>query len=265
MVFAPVGIRCPDHAGGAAGPRQSRPGVHTPRFLSNLGGAFVTRALVIINIAVYFLNLAEGASLNRNAGYLFENGALVGCLPGGGECIVGVGAGDWWRVGTAMFLHGGLVHIALNMIMLYLVGTPMEMAIGHLRFLLIYLVSGLCGSAAVLMLDPQAVTVGASGAIFGILGAALVYERQRTFVLGGSAMSIIVINLIFTFVGGLTANISIGGHVGGLIGGAACGLALSRLGRVHAAYGRPGVLGFAGVAAVALAAVLASYFTVQSY
>ena len=164
---------------------------------------------------------------------------------------------------TAMFLHAGLIHLGFNMLFLYWVGTPLELAIGHLRFLLIYFVSGLCGSAGALLLtDPKVITVGASGAIFGILGAALVYERQRVLVLGGSAMSIIAINLVLTFVVG---GISIGGHIGGLIGGALCALAFTRAGKVHAAYGRPGVVGFAGVAAVALGAVLVSYYAVQSY
>jgi membrane associated rhomboid family serine protease len=261
MVFAPVGIRCPDHAG------QARAGVRAPQrarlALAGAGGAIVTRALVILNIAVFFLNLAEGASLGQNRGGLFEDGALVGRASFDGIHLVGVAEGDWYRMITAMFLHGSIVHLGLNMLMLYWIGTPMEQAVGHVRFLLIYFVSGLCGSAGALALtDQNAVTVGASGAIFGILGAALVYERQRTFVLGGSALSIIVINLVLTFA---VPNISVGGHVGGLIGGAACGLALSRMGRVHAAYGRPGLLGFAGVAVVALAAVLVSYFTVQTY
>ena len=261
MVFAPVGIRCPDHAG------QVRAGVRPPGrarlALSGAEGAIVTRALVIINVGVFFLNLAQGASLGQNGGSLFQDGALVGRATFDGVHLVGVAEGEWYRMITAMFLHGSIVHLGFNMFMLYWIGTPMERAVGHLRFLLIYFVSGLCGSAGALALtDQNALTVGASGAIFGILGAALVYERQRTFVLGGSALSIIVINLVLSFV---VPNISIGGHVGGLIGGAACGLALSRMGRVHAAYGRPGVLGFAGVAVVALAAVLVSYFTVQSY
>jgi membrane associated rhomboid family serine protease len=261
MVFAPVGIRCPDHAGQArtvaGGPGRAR------LALSGAEGAIVTRALVIINVGVFFLNLAQGASLGQNGGSLFQDGALVGRATFDGVHLVGVGEGQWYRMITAMFLHGSIVHLGFNMFMLYWIGTPVERAVGHLRFLLIYFVSGLCGSAGALALtDQNALTVGASGAIFGILGAALVYERQRTFVLGGSALSIIIINLVLSFV---VPNISIGGHVGGLIGGAACGLALSRMGRVHAAYGRPGVLGFAGVAVVALAAVLVSYFTVQSY
>jgi membrane associated rhomboid family serine protease len=262
MVFAPVGIRCPDHAGGPAAGRKPS-AARTGRRLTFAGdAAIVTRALVIANVFVWLVNLLQGASLTTNAGTWFEKGALVGCLPTNDVCVVGVGAGDWWRPFTAMFLHASLIHIGLNMLFLYWIGTPMERAVGHLRFLLIYLVSGLCGSAAVLVLDPNSVTVGASGAIFGILGAALVYERQRTFVLGGSALSIIVINLVLSFT---ISGISIGGHVGGLIGGVLCGLALSRMGRVHAAYGRPGALGFAGVAVVALAAVVVSYFTVQSY
>ena len=263
MVFAPVGIRCPDHAGQQARPRQSRAPVHVPGFLTSLGAAYVTRALVILNAGVFFVNLAQGASLGNNGGALFIDGALIGRGQLVSGEMIGVAEGEWYRMITAMFLHGSLVHLVVNMVMLYWIGSPVEQAVGHLRFLLIYFVSGLCGSAGALMLtDPNAITVGASGAIFGILGAALVYERQRTFVLGGSALSIIVINLVLTFA---IPNISIGGHIGGLIGGAGCGLALSRMGRVHAAYGRPGLLGFAGVAVVALAAVVASYFTVQNY
>ena len=261
MVFAPVGIRCPDHAGAPARAGKPSP-VRAGRRMFGGGEAIVTRALVIINVFVWFVNLLQGASLSTNAGTWFENGALVGCLPTNDVCVLGVGAGDWWRPFTAMFLHASLIHIGFNMVFLYWIGTPVERAVGHVRFLLIYLVSGLCGSAAVLLLDSNAVTVGASGAIFGILGAALVYERQRTFVLGGSAMGIILINLVLSFT---VPGISIGGHVGGLIGGALCALAFTRLGKVHAAYGQPGVVGFAGVAAVALAAVLVSYYAVQSY
>jgi membrane associated rhomboid family serine protease len=263
MVFMPVGIRCPDHAGKTASTRKPSPVQAGRRFFAS-GGAYVTRILVIINVGVFFLNLMEGASLSSNGGSLFIDGALVGKAydPAAGHEI-GVGAGEWYRMVTAMFLHAGLLHLGLNMLMLYWVGSPVEQAIGHLRFLLIYFVSGLCGSAGALLLtDQNALTVGASGAIFGILGAALVYERQRTFVLGGSAMGIIVINLILTFT---VSSISIGGHIGGLIGGALCALAFTRLGKVHAAYGKPGMVGFLGVAAVALGAVLVSYYAVQGY
>src|SRR5947208_2630182 len=95
-------------------------------------------------------------------------------------------------------------------------------------------------------------TGGASGALFGILGAALVLERQRTYVLGGSALGLIVINLVFSFT---FSGISIGGHIGGLIGGAACMLVLSRFGRGHGAYGRVGAAGVLGVLEVGVISV----------
>ena len=262
MVFAPVGIRCPDHASTDA--RRARPAPRQAgRQLLASGDAIVTRALVIINVGVFFLCLMEGGTLNDTAqGRFFVDGALIGHgFLTNGQAI-GVAEGEWYRVFTSMFLHASLIHVGLNMLMLYWIGTPMERAVGHLRFLLIYLVSGLCASAAVLVFAGDVPTVGASGAIFGILGAALVYERQHTMVLGGAAFSIIAINVLFSFVG---PNISIAGHLGGLAGGALCALALTQLGRVHASYGRPGLLGFAGVAAVALGAVMVSYMAVQSY
>ena len=105
-------------------------------------------------------------------------------------------------------------------------------------------------------------TVGASGALFGILGAAFVFERQRNYVLGGGALTIIVLNLAFTFA---IPGISIGGHLGGLVGGALSALALSRLGRAHAAYGTPGLTGIAGVLAVGVASVAISLWAVAGY
>ena len=146
------------------------------------------------------------------------------------------------------------------MLVLWFIGAPVEQAIGRGRFLAIYIVSGLAGSAGALIFSPNVVTVGASGAIFGILGAALVLEGQQNYVLGGQALGLIAVNLIFTFA---IPNISIGGHVGGLIGGALSMLAFSRFGRTHAIYGRPGLLGIAGVVAVGVASVLVAYFRVQ--
>jgi membrane associated rhomboid family serine protease len=149
------------------------------------------------------------------------------------------------------------------MLVLWIVGAPVERAIGRGRFLALYIVSGLAGSAGALLFSPNAVTVGASGAIFGILGAALVLEAQGSLVLGGQAFGLIAFNLVLTFVLGSTANISIGGHLGGLAGGALGMLALSRLGRTHAIYGRPGLLGAAGLIAVGLASILVAYARVQ--
>jgi membrane associated rhomboid family serine protease len=262
MVFAPVGIRCPDHAGGPQGGQRVAQQVRRPAFL---GTSFlVTKALIAANVLVYMVNLAQGASLTGNSGELFLDWALIGearVFPTGET--IGVADGEYWRLITSAFLHGSILHLGLNMLMLYWIGAPIEEAIGRARFLILYLVSGLAGAAgALLFTDANAITVGASGAIFGLLGAAVVFERQGTHVLGGSALSIIILNLVLTFA---VPNISIGGHVGGLVGGALGGLALSRFGRAHAVYGRPGLMGFAALIAVGLASVLLAYWRVNNY
>jgi membrane associated rhomboid family serine protease len=259
--FAAVGIRCPEHSGVPQGVARVTQGVRRASFEGT--GALVTKALIAINVAVFVANLAQGASLGRNGGELFNDGSLIGRGSFDGVTLSGVAEGQWWRLITAAFLHGSIVHLGLNMLMLWWIGGPMEQAIGRGRYLLLYLVSGLAGSAGALLLtQPTQQTVGASGAIFGLLGAALVFERQRNYVLGGSALSIIVLNLVLSFA---VPGISIGGHVGGLAGGALCALALSRGGRVHAIYGRPGLLGIAGVVAVGVLSIALAYIRVESY
>src|SRR6266576_2774991 len=171
--------------------------------------------------------------------------------------------GDWWRLMTAAFLHYGPFHLLLNMLGLYWFGSLLERRIGSGRFLLLYLVSGLAGSAGALVVSPNSATVGASGAIFGILGAGLVLEQQRDYVFGGSALGVIVANLVLTFA--WSGNISVGGHIGGLIGGAAATLALSRFGRGHAAYGRAGLLGIAGIVAVGIVSIAVAYWKAKGY
>jgi len=261
MVFAPVGIRCPDHAGQPQGAQRVASEV---RRAGGVGtGSLVTKGLIAANVLVFLLNLAQGASLSDNGGELFVDWALIGRGQLIDGTLIGVAEGEWWRLITSAFLHGSILHLGFNMLMLYWIGAPIEEAIGRARFLILYLVSGLAGAAGALLLtDPQDITVGASGAIFGMLGAALVFERQRTFVLGGSALSIIVLNLVLTFA---VPNISIGGHLGGLVGGALGGLALSRFGRAHVVYGRPGLMGFAGLVAVGIASVLLAYWRVENY
>jgi len=251
MTPAPVGQRCPDHSGKPQGVARVSRSFQLPGFAGTTG--LVTRILIGINVAVYLLELAEGGSVNGVGSTIFDKGALFGPL---------VAQGDWWRLITAAFLHYGPIHLAFNMFFLYWIGTPVEAYLGRGRFLLVYLVSGLAGSAGALVLSPNAVTVGASGAIFGILGAALVLERQGSYVLGGSAMGLIVINLALSFA---LSGISIGGHIGGLIGGAACMLVLSRFGRGHGAYGRIGAIGIAGVLAVAALSVAIAYWKVRGY
>jgi membrane associated rhomboid family serine protease len=251
MTFAPVGIRCPEHSGRPQGPQRVAQGLR--RTSVEGAGAVVTKVLVALNVAIYLVELGLGGQINGTGNRIFEEGALFG---------PSVANGDWWRLFTAMFLHYGPLHLGFNMLALWWFGAAVEQVLGRGRYLLLYLVSGLAGSAGALFFSPEDVTVGASGAIFGILGAALVLERQRTYVLGGGAVGIIVLNLVFTFA---IPGISIGGHLGGLAGGALSTLALSRFGRGHAVYGRPGLVGVVGVLAIGVASVLVAYWRVQIY
>src|SRR5205823_10855233 len=135
-----------------------------------------------------------------------------------------------WRLITAAFLHYGPIHLGMNMLALWWLGAPVEMVLGRARFLALYLVSGLAGSAGALIASPHAVTVGASGAIFGLLGAGLILEWMATGSIAGQYLTLIAINLVFTFA---VPNISIGGHIGGLIAGALGVFVLARFGRGH--------------------------------
>ena len=251
MTMTPVGPRCPDHAYvRAAGSVGQRVRMSMPR---TQGAPLVTYALIATNVLVYLVTVAQGAGINAPGGKVFTDGILFGPL---------VAQGDWWRLFTAAFLHASLIHLGLNMLALYWLGSVVEMFLGPVRYLALYVVAGLAGSAGALIVDPTQPTVGASGAIFGILGALLIIEYQQTGHLAGQAMSLIVINLIFSFA---IPNISYGGHIGGLIGGIAAALALSRFGRGHLAYGRPGVVGVVGLLAVGAASVLISYWKVRGY
>lgn len=260
MVFAPVGIRCPDHSGQPQG--AAKVVRRAQRVAGASQGGIVTRALVAIMVGIYAAQLAGGSSINANTGWIFEKGVLIAAAIDSNGNVVGVAHGDWWRLLTAAFLHYGPIHLGMNMLALWWFGQPLEAALGRGRFIGLFLVSGLAGSAGALLFKPLAPTVGASGAIFGILGAAIVLERQRTYVFGGSAMTMLVLNLAFTFA---ASNISIGGHLGGLAGGVLAMLALSRLGRGHAVYGNPGLLGYASLAAIGVASVLVAYFKVRGY
>ena len=252
MVFTPVGIKCAEHAGIPQG--AAKVVKRARRFGVEGSGALLTKILIGVNVVVFLWQVGSGGTLTAPYGRPYVDGALNGFA---------VADGQWWRIATSMFLHGSIIHLGLNMLFLWWIGAPVEEALGRARYALLYVVSGLAGSAgALLMTDPAAVTVGASGALFGILGAAFVFERQRNYVLGGGALTIIVLNLAFTFA---IPGISIGGHIGGLIGGALAALALSRLGRAHATYGRPGVAGVAGVVAVGIASIALAYWSVAEY
>jgi membrane associated rhomboid family serine protease len=253
MVFSAVGIKCPECAGTPKGPKRAATRV---RSVAGHGTGFLaTKALIGINVAVYIIEFAQsGGHLGSAQDDLYQRGALAGHF---------VAEGEWWRLVTSAFLHGNVLHIGLNMLMLWWFGSLLEGLLGRGRFLAIYFVSILGGAAGALLLTgPFEGTIGASGAVFGILGAGVVLERNQIDVFGGAALLVALVNLSLSF---LIASVSIGGHVGGLIAGALAVIALSRFGRGHAVYGRIDALAVAGVAAVAVASIGLAYLRVRGY
>ena len=256
--FAPVGIRCPDHASVRRGPatKLKPPTVRrAPGLALATGNAPVTKVLIGLNVAVYLLTVVQGAGLNSPGGSLFTKWILF---------APAVAHGDWWRLGTAMFLHASIIHIGFNMLALYFIGTPVEQYLGGARYLGLYLVSGLAGSAgALLVQSPNVPTLGASGAIFGILGAMLIIEWQVTGRLAGQAMTWIVINLVISF---SIPGISWGGHIGGLIGGILITLGYAHWSnRGRAQYGQLGLGGILVLLAVAVGSFALAYLRVHGH
>jgi membrane associated rhomboid family serine protease len=252
MTFAPVGIKCPDHAGvGQARARQAPQQTvrSAQRTIAGLD-APATVALVAINLIVYVVTVAQGGGIGQPGGKLYNDGALVGAA-------ISLD-GDWYRLVSAMFLHASLLHLAFNMLALWWLGSVVEQALGTWRYLLVYFVSGLAGSAGALVFtNPLVPTVGASGAIFGIMGALLVLEYRATGTLAGPALGLIAVNLALTFA---IPGISKGGHIGGLVGGILATFAL-----VHFRYAPPRALGPALVGLIAVASVVVAYVRVESY
>jgi membrane associated rhomboid family serine protease len=244
MTHAAVGIRCPECAGKRTAAQ--RAGFTLPR------APILTYALIAANIALFVLTNKVGASSGIGFG-----GATLNSL--GNRLVLfgpAVASGQDYRLVSAAFIHYGILHIAVNMYALYLLGGVFERYAGHVRFAAVYFTAALTGSFGALILSPNAATAGASGAIFGVMGALFVLERQRGMALLQSPIGgLILINLIITF--GIPG-ISVGGHIGGLIGGALAGFALSGYGRGHMAYGRLGVLSVIGIAAIAIVSVAGS-------
>ena len=253
--MTPVGPRCPDHA------TQGKPRLRAPararatRRVTSLSSEqpFVTWGLIGLNVLVYLITVAQGNGINNPGGSLFAKWVLFGPA---------VADGDWWRLITAAFLHANLFHIGLNMLALVWLGAPVERYLGHFQYLALYIVSGLAGSAGALITTPTGITVGASGAIFGILGALLIIEYQATGNIAGQAFTLIAINLLFSFT---MSGISVGGHIGGLIGGIGAALALTRFGRTTLVHGRPGLVGVAALVGVGALSIAVSYWKVRGY
>lgn len=219
MTPTPVGMRCPECSS-----QRTRVVRNPTGQASGLSGHFAaypaTVVLIAINVVVYLIEVAKGSGgLTHGIGIedAYEMGALWG--PAVHELH------QWWRVVTSGFVHFSIIHIGLNMLMLFLIGRLLEPAIGWLRFSVLYFVSLVAGSFVALWFAPDTVSGGASGAIFGVLGATFVIARGRQLEQVASQIGFLIIfNLVFTFA---DPEISIGAHVGGLVSGVLCGLLIA--------------------------------------
>jgi membrane associated rhomboid family serine protease len=204
-----------------------------------------TFVLIGLNVITYLIEIATGSGgLGEQSGKIVVDFGLFG---------PSVAEGEWYRLATSAFLHANLLHIGFNMLLLFFLGRLLEPALGTPRFVLLYFASLLAGSLGVLILDPNALTYGASGAVFGLAGATFVIARGRGMdAIANEIGFLIVFNLIFSFA---VPHISIGAHLGGLVGGVLCALAIVA--------GERGMLGrerrlaeFAVMAAVAIVSVV---------
>jgi membrane associated rhomboid family serine protease len=207
-----VGSHCVECA------KAAKPDVRTrARFWSAGQPALVTILLITINVAVFVYAVvrdpaAFGASLTETHVDL----ALYGPA---------VEQGDWYRLITSGFLHYGIIHLGFNMYLLYVLGQMLEPAIGRVRFLLVYLAGLLGGSAGALVVSPNSVSAGASGAVFGLLGLAFVgYYLNGVNPLTTGVGTLLLLNLGLTFL--WSGRISVGGHVGGALAGSLCAFAV---------------------------------------
>ena len=229
MTSTPVGMRCPDCS-------KQRTPVKTMRSMAV--DPTVAYVLIAVNVLMYF---GQTASADNQ---VYRDFVLYGPL---------VADGEWWRLLTAGFLHGGLFHLLLNMYALFFLGRMLEPALGHVRFAGLNFASQLAGSFGAVLLSPETPVVGASTAIFGLFGAAIVMARNRGIDLMASGLlPILLLNLAITFFPGF--NISIGGHLGGLAGGFLAAFAIEELSKRR----RSPVGAVLVCAAIAIASVVAA-------
>ncbi|KRM13210.1 rhomboid family intramembrane serine protease [Paucilactobacillus suebicus] len=172
--------------------------------------AFCTQAIVLIQVIVFILMTVAGGSTNTQI--LIEFGAKVGTL---------IQEGQWWRLITPVFLHIGLMHLVVNSVTVYYIGTQIENMFGHARFLSIYFVSALTGNLASFVFLPNSLSAGASTAIFGLFGAFLMlgesfHHNPYIRLLSRQFLTFVAINLVFDL---FMPGIDIYGHLGGLVGG----------------------------------------------
>jgi membrane associated rhomboid family serine protease len=172
----------------------------------------VTRSLIAIMAAVQVMSMMGGDGTTSSSNRFAPEFAVWG---------PGVADGEWWRMITAGFLHFGLLHILFNCWALYAMGGAIENALGRWRYLGLFLVSVLGGSAGALLLEPGAYSAGASGGVFGVMAAGVVATRKAGIPFNASGYGpTLVMNFVLTFA---VPGISVGGHAGGAAVGALAG------------------------------------------
>jgi membrane associated rhomboid family serine protease len=211
-------MRCPECAGATTKVRKAQgTGMNRtfakPPTLSDPRTWSVTQILIVVNVIVFLWEVAGGLQLGggfTHVPYPYVHGVLFGPL-------MSHGVHQYWRLLTSGFLHESIIHIGFNMLSLWFVGRSLEAAIGKVYFTAIYFTALLAGSFGALLFTPGVPTLGASGAIFGIFGALIMVARARRISLWQTGLLPI---LLFNFVYSLSvANVSIGGHLGGVISG----------------------------------------------
>ncbi|MCX4787933.1 MULTISPECIES: rhomboid family intramembrane serine protease [unclassified Streptomyces] len=245
MVNASVGFQCPDCARQGAGTGHG-PGAARPRTVAGApitaDPRLITKILLALNVAVFIVVYVKG-SLLQDLTLLGRANFYYGGPP------EGVAEGQWYRLVTSMFLHQEVWHIAFNMLGLWWLGGPLEAALGRARYLTLYLLSGLAGSALTYWLAaPNQPSLGASGAIFGLLGATAVLMRRLNYDMR-PVFALLAVNLVITF--NPWGGIAWQAHVGGLIAGT-----LIAIGMVHAPRERRALVQY-GTCALVLATVVA--------
>lgn len=196
------------------------------RQLEHRSATPVVWSLLVANLAIFVLMMQENVPDTPIA----HGQQLIRWGSNAGRYTLN---GEWWRLVSSMFLHGGMLHIAFNMIVLVQVGALVERLFGSLRFSLLYLVSGICGSLASVLWNPMVNSVGASGAIFGIIGGLLAFVRNPengvpptiAKSLRGSITGFLLFNVAAGLIYPYTDNAA---HFGGLAGGFIAGMLLAR-------------------------------------
>lgn len=223
MTPASVGFQCPECIKGAA---KKSPVVRFSELRS--GRPIVTEVLIALNVVALIAVVATGGSLFNGGGTVSDRGLLIGSgavaeVGPLGFVVhpIGVAYGEWWRIITGGFLHAGILHLGMNMLLLFMLGSQLEPLLGRARFLSLYIACLVAGSFGVLLVSPNSATVGASGAVFGLMGAAVVAQRRAGIDIWRNGIGgLVAINLLLTFA---VPGISAGAHVGGLVAGIAVG------------------------------------------